>query len=228
MGLQAVVVTFATCVALAGGMVTTGSGPHRAIAKHNYSVASENSARHYTGLSTKRRDVAVTQPRTGCNHPFRGDPIYQTQWIRSFSGQDFIEFGTGHQCSNNFVYHYYVYGQNGIFHVIGHRRNGPHTKMTRYRITRSGSPNTWYFPVKSRYVASLSWRRSFPEVQTGLESYAPYGHVRPYWHTYLRVQRFGHSRWRGWRGRDARSVDNPPMCGSWGHAAWRTGEASSC
>ena len=181
----------------------------------------------YTGISVERIDAFVDVPPDGCNGPYQGHPIYQSEWVGALNGSDWLELGTGHQCSNSYQYHYWGYGYNGVWNPIGSVKIGGGEIHT-YRITR-GADSIWEFRIDGVIKDSFYWDRTFPSVSTGLESYAPYGNVNPYNHYHLNYQRLGNTTWNGWDGTDSTLLQNPPMCGLWNNPqSWRTGEASSC
>lgn len=198
---------------------------------HNYSVGRDTSQSNYTGLRVTRTDTAASVPNTGCTSGaagyFQGDPIYETQWTVKASATDWLEIGTGHQCSGDKNYRFWGYGFNGGWFFLDGNGIGNGNQHT-FAISR-GTDSIWEFRIDGNVVESFVWDRNFGNVATGIESYAPNGHIDPHNFFGLDYQVGGNSTWTNWSGTDSRTVEDPPMCGGWNSAtSFRSGQAASC
>lgn len=198
---------------------------------HRYSVAYETSfPGAFTGVSVVRDDVGLHTQGNGCFMPFSGTPVYQTQWVilpSTGGGQNWMEIGTGHQCSDLFRYWFWGYGFDGLWYPVGTQSGiGPGTH--RFQVYRhSGNQWDWYIDA-SHMAGPLSWTNIGNQVRAGLESYDGFAVVSN--HTYRELQMtVNQSPWTNWAGMDFSDVTSAPMCGGWNNATqWRASENSPC
>lgn len=211
-------------------LVATSTTSASAATFHGYSQADELSyVNHDTGLSVTRPDRGVTQADNGCDSLFSGNAVYQTEWVLITSdAQNWIELGTGHQCSDTKRYWYWGYGYLGDWYPIGHEGNRTNGETHTFRVVRSNG-STWTWRVDGTAKDTLSWADQGARVRTGLESYAPSGVVSQYDQYSLQYTN-NQGAWTSWAGYDAKYVSpTPTMCGGWNSASsWRSSENSSC
>jgi hypothetical protein len=199
---------------------------------HQYSIGRENTGSGFTGAHTWRLDRPVSGlPNTGCSFAYTGNPVYQPIWATdpSPSHLSWREVGTGHQCGDNFRYWYWGYGYQGQFTSLGIQSgisNGQYHTFEFHRKQLS-SGYYYYFLVDGMTKATLKSTKTFPYVETGLESYASGASVSRYAHRSLKYQKLD-GPMVPWSGRDY-AVVHSQMCGTWlADDSRQVGQGSGC
>lgn len=198
------------------------------LAFHKYSIALETNHTQLTGTQNTRVDKHVVVANTGCSAYYSGNPIYQTQWVLiTDDAQNWVEFGTGHQCSNNKVYWFMGYGYNGSWYPTKQVDN-PTLNVTRsFKIKRTEG-DRWNFYIGGTLQNYFYWARSGEQVHSGIESYDQNGALTSYTHSALQYTRI-EGPWTNWQSRDGQSVGTPEMCGGWNSdTTWRMSQNRSC
>lgn len=215
----------AALLTLVAPFFATGHAMASASNHHYYSVAFETTNGGFTGVSDTRVDMSVTVPPDGCQALLGPHAMYQSMWIADGAAHagmnDWLELGTGHQCADNWRFHYWGYAINGAWSFIGHVNISGNDMHNYDKISD--------FKIDGQVKDSFYWDRMFHDDSAGLESYAEFGDANPHTYHHLQYQRMGNSTWQDWDGTDASILDDPPMCGIWnGPQSWLAGEANSC
>lgn len=195
---------------------------------HGYSAAREtSSAGHYTGVATTRLDRTVFfQPNTGCTSHFSGDVVFQSEWIVITSdSQNWLELGTGHQCSDTFRYWYWGFGYGGIWFPLGTTDGIANEVSHTFEIIKFGS--AYGFLIDGVQKGSQATSTGVYD-QSGLESYSTNAVIGTYTHGNLR-RTTDSGGWTSWAGFDATKLTGAGMCGGWNSATvWRAAENQTC
>lgn len=197
---------------------------------HRYSYGRETrAAGGYTGIINTRPDRAVNWNGTvqdGCDEWFSGRPLYQTQWvIVNRDAGNWLELGTGHQCSGQVVYRFAGYGYQHGWNP-GWISQMPAGTEQIYVLVRETLTN-WTYQVAGARVYDLTWGVTGSAVETGLEVYRSLAIMPPYTNRNLDYTR-NNGPFTNWAGRDAGRVDSN-MCGRWlADDQWRAGANASC
>lgn len=213
-------ISIATTMALAPGAAVQGAPFHA------YSVGRENTGGSgFTGIQVTRTTTAVAGlPATGCSHPFTGSPVYQTSWlIITGDAQNWDEIGIGHQCSDNYIYYFWGYGENGGWFPLGtsFAANGAsHVN----EISRSFTGNYYedFWKMDGVTKARMRSIQRGVRVEAGLESYCQ-GCSTVFNSSSLKYQK-NEGSFVSWAGRDSTTI-SAGMCGSWNSdTSWRSGQ----
>lgn len=221
---SALAISFSAALATAGGSAV-------ASAFHQHSIARENTGSGFTGVQVTRVDKAVTgQPSDGCDGPYRGSPVYQTQWvILNSAGTTWRELGTGHQCNDNYRYWFWGYGVDGTWVSIGIQTGIQNGVEHTFRVQRvfDDSVYRYQWRIDGVLKATMTNSATGPRVEAGLESYAQNATVAGHSYKSLKAQKYGSGGdFFDWAGRDA-SVVHSAMCGFWvTDIRWRAGQGS--
>lgn len=74
----------------------------------------------YRGITRSGLRSGRESAQAGCEAHYTGNPVYQTQWMLITSNaQNWIELGTGHQCSDTLGYWFWGYGYLGDWYPQG-------------------------------------------------------------------------------------------------------------
>jgi hypothetical protein len=196
---------------------------------HRYATGHETTGTGFTGVSTYRRDQAVTgQAADGCSQPFTGHPVYQTMWVRLDSQLNWRELGTGHQCGDSFRYWYWGYGSNGAWFPIAFQPGVTNGQNHTFKISKANiTPPKYYFVIDTTTKGSLSSAATFERVAVGLETYASGATVVGYFNSTLKYQKNGGT-FVDWVGQDALTL-SAGMCGGFViDTNFESGQGATC
>lgn len=162
----------------------------------------------------------------GCDAWFSGRPLYQTQWVVvNRSAGDWLELGTGHQCSGQVVYRFAGYGYRGGWNPGWITQIQTGTEQI-YVVVRETLTN-WTCQVSGARVWDATWGVTATGVETGLEVYRAVTIMPPYTNRNLDYT-LNNGPFTNWAGRDGGKVDSG-MCGRWlADDQWRAGANTSC
>jgi hypothetical protein len=150
---------------------------------HAYSYMQEWSSPYaYTGLYARRPETPVSgSPYSGCSTvPYSYQPVYFTQWVSINPGVDWLEIGTGHQCSNDMKYWFWGYGWQGNWYPLGEEWNGIYFNEYHYfEVYRVAT--TWYWYINGLNRDTMYWNAVGTRVRVGMESWN--GHTTTPWTT---------------------------------------------
>lgn len=201
-----------------------------AFAFHEYSTAGESSGVGFTGVKVTRFDVSISGiPNDGCQSPYTGSPVYQTQWVlMTADATKWVEIGTGHQCGDNYRYTFAGYGNAAGWHPINEITAGGSANAHTFKVWRDGG--SYIFSKDNDTIAgvTLSNNDEGPFVDMGLESYAANAHVDCNNNFELSFKK-GNNSWNNWDGRDRRNVSHSAMHGVWASdTTFRTSQNEYC
>lgn len=196
----------------------------------SYSVAYNiaNSG-HITALGVDRLDRTVYyQEHTGCAGYFQGNPVYQSEWFEvTADNQNWLELGTGHQCSDTLRYWYWGYGYAGQYYPIGELSGRANEESHSFQIEYNVGTGLYQFQIDSNQYG-VKGTSVADHVETGLESHSSTAALGSYPHYDLRYSYDDIFAWYNWSGRHNYYVP-PPMCGLWGSdTSWLVGENEPC
>ncbi len=213
----------ASALVLSAGMASASDGFHQ------YSLAYESSRDYtYYGVRLFRQDNNPGGlPADGCNAPFTGHPVYQTQWvIFNTTATDWVEGGTGHQCAGNYRYRFWGYGGAGNWYPQGTQQI-TETYVRRQHSLWRDLAYRWDYVVDASTIGDnfVTWNR-VGIASAGLESYVTGAAVGA--HSYDTLRYLRSETWSNWDGRD-RSAVNSEMCGRWvSDTEWSAAQNRSC
>jgi hypothetical protein len=195
-----------------------------------YSVGSQSSyAGSYSGINVQRLEMAVgNQLHTGCSRPYTGDAVFQTEWVNiTNDAKNWLEFGTGHQCSDTVRYQYWGFGYAGDWYSLGYAMGVTNGESHGYSIVKVGN-NPYYYQYDGQTIAEQN--SSYGQnVQTGLESHDSTANVAAYQHHGLQFSINGAFAWNNWTTPHGVIVYYPPMCGRFvSNTAFSLAQAHSC
>lgn len=149
-----------------------------AFAYRTYSIAHSfgygNITNNVTGVYVIRSDVSVTSSGKlgggSCDIPEQNYPVYQTQWIPLVSAtHDWIELGTGHQCSIT-RWWYWGFGWQDTWYPQGRILGVPASSTDYFDIHRVGE--YWYWQINGvQRGSAYYWNAIGQHAEAGLESY---------------------------------------------------------
>jgi hypothetical protein len=205
--------------------------PAGASSFHEYATAQDGTySSSYTGIDVARPDETInTTNSSTCTTYFTGYPIYQTEWLGDSDG-DFMEIGTGHQCSgsSNFEYWYADYDVDGTFVPIWEKTITGGSSHTFWILGNGGDEAGYGFGVDSTEETWLSDLSQFQVARTGLESYDSTATVTAYTNSSLKYDHSYSGTWHSWTN-SAEDVLTSPMCGVLISAtSWKAGENTTC
>jgi hypothetical protein len=223
-------------------LIAVASGPKTAsatVVNNYYSYGKELSAGNYTGVSQFRVDSLVSNlANQNCSQPYKGEPVFQTQWATDGTISNFVELGTGHQCynggpggSSTFRYHFWQYFVFGTWFPLGTEPASAGSSYT-FAIARESTPfGTGYiWTIGGVIKASVLAGNAYSDVIVGLESHRQEAVVPVYVGSSLKYRFNGSASWSNWAGQDySWWFPTLTLCGGFVSAtSWKAGQNTSC
>lgn len=194
---------------------------------HRHAVGRDNTETAYHGVGNTRWDNEFERVSPdGCTDPFSGHPMYQTEWVLwEADATNWIELGTGHQCSGGYRYWFWGFGLNSSWYPRG-TQTIPGTQQHEFRID-SNNTDTWYWWIDVTQMGAMSSSRVGHHVDIGLESW--YANGRTPAHDYeLMKYRRQDSTWVYFAGQNDPTVSQG-MCGRYViDSTWRAAQDNAC
>lgn len=139
---------------------------------HHLSALADSTRSDVVGVASTRWDVRlILDTPAGCDQPFQGWPVYQTQWNVINDYGSWLEIGTGHGC-HDYMYWYGGYGSSAdhMWHPLYVVNINGQYQQHQF-LLRQGTDLRYYWYIDATPMMNYLWDTQGYSAMARLESY---------------------------------------------------------